>query len=134
MEILVKIGLEHMDAERVTALLRGTYWAGERSGEAVRRSMEHSLCFGAFRAERGEQVGFARVITDYATAYYLCDVVVDPDCRGLGVGSLLLRTVTEYPALRGLRGILATRDAHGFYQKFGFVDGAPMFMQTPVAF
>lgn len=133
MAIVVKIGLEHMDTDKVTALLRGTYWAGERSAETIRRSMEHSLCFGAFR-EDGAQVGFARVITDYATSYYLCDVVVDPDCRGAGVGSALLTAVTEHPALRPLRGILATRDAHPFYKKFGFVDGSPMFMQTPVAF
>lgn len=133
MELTVKIGLEHMDADKVAAMLQGTYWARERSGEVIRASMERSLCFGAFR-ETGEQVGFARVITDYATSYYLCDVVVDADCRGRGIGSVLLTAVTSCPALRGLRGILATRDAHAFYKKFGFVDGAPMFMQTPVAF
>ena len=133
MAIVVKIGLEHMDGDRVAALLRGTYWARERPEETIRRSMENSMCFGAFR-DTGEQVGFARVITDRATSYYLCDVVVDPSCRGAGVGSLLLRAVTEHPVLRPLRGIQATRDAHPFYRKFGFVDGSPMFMQTPVPF
>ena len=133
MEIAVKIGLEHMDIDKVTALLQGTYWAKDRTGEVIRLSMERSLCFGAFR-DTGEQVGFARVITDCATAYYLCDVVADPAWRGAGVGSALLRAVTDHPALRGLRGILATRDAHAFYRRFGFVDGAPMFMQTPVPF
>ena len=122
-----------MDVDRVTAMLQGTYWARERSGETIRLSLERSLCFGAF-GEDGTQVGFARVITDYATSYYLCDVVADPRRRGQGVGSALLKAVTEHPALRGLRGILATRDAHAFYKKFGFVDGSPMFMQTPVAF
>ena len=60
--------------------------------------------------------------------------VVDPACRGMGVGSALLTAVTAHPTLRPLRGILATRDAHKFYQKFGFTDGAPMFMQTPIPF
>lgn len=132
-EISVRIGLEHMDVDKVVSMLQSTYWARERSGETIRLSLEHSLCFGAFRGD-GAQVGFARVLTDYATSYYLCDVVVDPSCRGAGAGSTLLRAVTGHPALRGLRGILATRDAHAFYRKFGFVDGAPMFMQTPVAF
>ena len=133
MNITIKTGAEHMDAAKVTALLQQTYWAGTRTQETVTTSMSHSLCFGAF-LPAGEQVGFARVITDHATTYYLCDVVVDPACRGMGVGSALLTAVTAHPALRPLRGILATRDAHKFYQKFGFTDGAPMFMQTPIPF
>ena len=119
MGIMVKIGIEHMDTDKVTSLLQGTYWARERSGETIRLSMEHSLCFGAFR-EDGAQVGFARVITDYATSYYLCDVVVDAACRRQGLGAALVSYIERLPCYRGLRGMLITRDAHGLYEKFGY--------------
>lgn len=130
----IRRGWEQMDSQAVADWLHHTYWAADRPDAVIRRSMEHSLCFGVFDTESGRQLAFARVITDYATSYYLCDVVVDPGCRGQGVGSLLLSAVTEDQVLAGLRGILATRDAHDFYRKFGFEDGSPLFMQTPFPF
>ena len=130
----IRRGWEHMDSAAVTDWLHHTYWAADRPDAVIRRSMEHSLCFGVFDRESGRQLAFARVITDCATAYYLCDVVVAPDCRGQGLGGLLLSAVTEDGELSGLRGILATRDAHDFYRKFGFEDGSPLFMQTPFPF
>ena len=133
-EYEVKTGLAAMDVEQIVSWLRGTYWACSRSAETIRKSLEHSLCFGVFDKETGKQEAFARVITDYATAYYLCDVVVDERCRGQGVGSILLRAIREDALLSPMRGILATRDAQEFYRRFGFVDGGKMFMQTPVPF
>lgn len=133
MEYEIRTGWENMDLETVTAWLQNTYWAAGRSPETIRRSLEGSLCFGVFDAG-GRQAAFARVITDCATAYYLCDVVVDPACRGRGIGSILLRAVTADERIAPLRGILATRDAHNFYRKFGFEDGGGLFMQTPYPF
>ena len=130
----VRTGFAAMDLPAVTAWLQGTYWARRRSAETICLSMEHSMCFGVFEAESGRQVAFARAITDGVTAYYLCDVVVDPDCRGKGVGGVLLRALVDHPTLRPLRGFLRTRDAQNFYRKFGFIDGGDMLMQTPVSF
>ena len=73
-------------------------------------------------ALEGEETlaGFARVISDCATTFYLCDVVVDPDCRGQGLGKALLGHIFSQPEYKGLRGFLITRDAHSFYRPFGF--------------
>jgi len=130
----VKPGLEAMDLSKIIPWLQSTYWACKRSEETIRKSLEHSVCFGVFEKVTGVQVAFARVITDYATAYYLCDVVVEEHLRGQGIGSMLLRAIREDELLRPMRGILATRDAQNFYRHFGYVDGGDMFMQTPVPF
>jgi GNAT superfamily N-acetyltransferase len=99
--------------------LRSSYWAQDIPREIVERSIEGSLCFGAY--VDGQQVGFARVITDFATFGYLADVFVVPEHRGKGVGKLLMRNVLAHPELQGLRRILlATKDAHGLYAQFGF--------------
>jgi GNAT superfamily N-acetyltransferase len=99
-----------------------SYWAKGRSLEIVRRSIDHSLCFGAYdQADR--QVGFARVITDFAVLAYLLDVFVLEDHRGRGVGKLLVKSIVEHPDLKGVRvWRLDTQDAHGLYKKFGFTD------------
>jgi len=130
----VKIGLEVMDLNKIIPWLQGTYWACKRSAETIEMSLKHSVCFGVFEKVSGTQVAFARVITDYATAYYLCDVVVEESLRGQGIGSMLLRAIREDEMLKPMRGILATRDAQDFYRHFGYVDGGDMFMQTPVPF
>ena len=79
----------------------------------------------------GEQIGFARVITDCATTFYLCDVTVDERYRGMGVGKALTERAVNDPRLSGLRGILATGDAHGLYERFGFRLNAEKFMERP---
>ena len=113
-------GAENLKLEDVVRLLRTTYWADTRPVEAIERSMEHSACFGIFREGSDGLVAFARVITDYATNFYLCDVVVDPACRGRGLGKALVSHIVSHPTLAGLRGFLITRDAHGLYRPFGF--------------
>ena len=118
-EFLISDELERLDVEAICALLKTTYWAETRSEETVRASLEHSMVFGVYSGP--ELIGFARCVTDWATMYYLCDVVIRPDCRGMGVGSALLEFVSTHPALRGLVGILATKDAFDFYKKFGYV-------------
>jgi N-acetylglutamate synthase-like GNAT family acetyltransferase len=116
----VKKGFENMQFDRVMALLKTTYWANERSQAQMQTAMQNSICFGVFLCENDLQAGFARVITDYATMYYLCDVVIDPDHRGKGMGYELIKAIEENKETCGFRGILLTRDAHGLYEKFGY--------------
>ena len=109
-----------MDVDAVHAYLRDSYWAEGIPRELVARAIAGSLCVGIFRDER--QVAFARVVTDRATFAYLCDVYVLEDHRRRGLAAWLMETVVAHPQLQGLRRfVLATRDAHGLYEKFGFV-------------
>ncbi len=99
-------------------LSRSSYWAQGRPLEQVRTSLENSLCFGVY--EGHGQVGFARVVTDYATFAWLCDVFVLEPHRGRGLGKQLIQAVVKHPTLRGLRlMMLATRDAQGLYGEYG---------------
>ena len=113
-------GAENMRVAEVVRLLRMTYWADRRPVETVERSMAHSACFGVRLAGSDELVAFARVISDEATTFYLCDVVVDEAWRGRGLGTALVGHIVSHPSLTGLRGVLITRDAHGLYRPFGF--------------
>ena len=99
-------------------LSQRSYWARGRSFDVVRKSIEQSLCFGLYRGD--EQVGFARVVTDGATFAWICDVFILETVRGRGLGKRLVRAVVEYPELQGLRRLmLATKDAHELYQRYG---------------
>jgi len=96
-----------------------SYWAKNRTLEQTLTAIENSLCFGLFKGR--EQVGFARVITDKATFAYLGDVYVLTEHRGQGLSKWLMKTIIEQPDLQGLRRwVLATRDAHGLYERYGF--------------
>ena len=96
-----------------------SYWGKGRSLEVVRRSVENSLPFGVYRGE--EFVGFARVVTDYATFAWVADVFVLEAHRGRGLSKWLMEVVQSHPDLQGLRRfLLATKDAHGLYAQCGF--------------
>jgi GNAT superfamily N-acetyltransferase len=95
-----------------------SYWAAGRAMDAIRDSVENSLTFGMYQGE--QQIGMARVITDYATFAYLCDVFVLPEFRGQGLGKWLMKVVTEHPDLQRGWWLLATGDAHGLYEQVGF--------------
>lgn len=99
-------------------LSQRSYWAKNRTQDQVVRSIEHSLCFGLFLEDK--QVGFARVVTDYSTMFYLCDVFIQNEYRIGGLGKWLVESVVQHPDLKHLKGILLTQDAHGLYEKFGF--------------
>ncbi len=100
-------------------LAHQSYWAKNIPRDVVARSIAHSLCFGAFDGDA--QVGFARVITDYATFGYLADVFVLPPYRGHGIAKRIMAAVMSHPDLQGLRRWhLVTRDAHGLYAQYGF--------------
>ncbi len=109
-----------LDPGAIHAYLTRSYWAKGIPFETVERSIRGSLCFGLY-AET-EQIGFARVITDRATFAYLCDVYVLEAYRGHGLGVWLMACVLEHPDLQRLRRfLLTTQDAHGLYEKVGFV-------------
>src|SRR5574338_583072 len=96
-----------------------SYWAAGIPLDIVQKSIDNSLCFGIYKGE--EQVGFARVISDFATYAYLADVFVLEQERGKGLSRLLMQCIMDHPKLQGLRRFtLATRDAHDLYSKFGF--------------
>jgi GNAT superfamily N-acetyltransferase len=100
-------------------LSKHSYWAKGVPVEIVNRSIEHSLCLGIYQADR--QIGFARVVTDFATFAWLADVFIVEEQRGFGVGKKLVAAVVAHPQLQGLRRfMLGTADAHGLYQQFGF--------------
>ncbi|MFD8227678.1 GNAT family N-acetyltransferase [Streptomyces massasporeus] len=111
-----------VDRERVHHWLStDAYWALGRTREKQDRAIEGSLNFGVHETVSGEQVAYARVITDRATFAWLCDVYVDPSVRGKGVGSALVAAVREEMRQYGVRRVLlATHDAHGVYAKLGF--------------
>lgn len=127
-EYYIKTGKENMQLPEVKKLLEQSYWANERSIETIEKSMQYSICIGVFLRENDRQIGFARVLTDYATTYYICDVIVDTNHRGNGIGKNIMETIEGMPEIRGLRGMLATKDAHGLYRKYGFQDGGTTYM------
>jgi GNAT superfamily N-acetyltransferase len=96
-----------------------SYWGQGRPIEVVRRSVEGSLPFGVYRGD--EMVGFARVVTDYATFAWVADVFVVAEHRGRGLSKWLMEVILAHPDLQGFRRwVLATKDAHGLYKQFGF--------------
>ncbi|MFB7516690.1 GNAT family N-acetyltransferase [Streptomyces sp. NPDC056144] len=98
-----------------------SYWAHGRPRAKHEAAMAGSLNFGAYRQDTGEIAAYARVVTDYATFAWLCDVYVDRPARGTGLGTALVAAVRDHLAPYGLRRImLATADAHGVYEKVGF--------------
>ncbi|MBO9674824.1 MAG: GNAT family N-acetyltransferase [Sphingobacteriaceae bacterium] len=100
-------------------LSTASYWAKDIPFDTVKRSIENSLCFGIYKGP--EQVGFARWVTDKATFAWLCDVYVKENYRGLGLSKKLMSFMIFHPDLQGLRRYqLATLDAHGLYEQFGF--------------
>jgi GNAT superfamily N-acetyltransferase len=122
--IVVTTDRARLDLAVIHGFLTASYWARGIPRETVARSMEHSLCFGAFDGDR--QVGFARVISDRATYAYVCDVFALESDRKRGIGKSLMAAIMAHPELQGLRRwTLATRDAHGLYRQFGF--GAPAY-------
>jgi GNAT superfamily N-acetyltransferase len=119
-DFLISTDKARLDIEIIHGYLSTeSYWAEGRSIETVRRSIEHSLAFGLYKG--GSQIGFARVITDYATFAWLADVFVINEFRGQGLGKWLVAEIVSHPELEGLqRWLLATKDAHELYRRFGF--------------
>jgi GNAT superfamily N-acetyltransferase len=129
-QIRISLDPAEMDVAVIHATLSNSYWARGIPVETVRRSLAGSLVVGAFDGDH--QVGFARAVTDRATFAYVSDVFVLDDYRGRGLARRMMEALLAHPELQGLRRwMLATRDAHGLYAKFGFVplDGTGRFME-----
>jgi GNAT superfamily N-acetyltransferase len=132
-DLLVSTDPERIDFTLVHRFLtEDSYWARGVEAWRQRLAMSHSICFGLYR--NGEQVGFARVVSDYGRVAYLADVFVVPAARGRGLARWLVASVLEHPGVAGVdRWILATADAHGLYERLGFerVEGRYMVRRRP---
>jgi len=101
-------------------LSKTSYWAIDRARDVVERSIDNSLSFGVYKGN--DQVGFARVVTDYATFAWIADVFVLPEHRGQGLSKWLMDVMLSHSQLQGFRRwVLATKDAHGLYEHYGFI-------------
>ena len=123
-EHVISTDRDRLDLDVIYGFLSTSYWATGRPRERTVRAIEQSLPFGLYHAK--EQIGFARVLTDYVTLAFLADVFVLPAHRGKGLGTWLVEVVTSHPELSAVRRWhLGTRDAHGLYRKFGFREPTP---------
>jgi ribosomal protein S18 acetylase RimI-like enzyme len=108
-----------LQVEAIKQMLNdGSYWARNRTKEQIIKSIENSLCFGLFHGDN--QIGFARVVTDGVTMFYLCDVIVSEKYRGKGLGKILMDAIFSNKEIEGVFGMLMTKSAHGLYRKYGF--------------
>lgn len=118
-EYTISCETAEMDLEAIHSFLAGAYWCKGIPRDTLQTAIDNSLCFGVFCA--GDQVGFARAITDRATFAYLADVYILEQHRGKGLSKLLMQHITDHPQLQGLRRVmLATQDAHSLYAQYGF--------------
>lgn len=109
-----------LNLQMIAELLGTSYWAPDRPMELIRRSIEHSLVFGVYDGD--QQIGFARLVTDYTVFAYLCDVMIADSYRGHGLGKWLVESMLAHPEVQSVRRwLLITRDAQGLYSQFGFV-------------
>jgi GNAT superfamily N-acetyltransferase len=120
-EYTISTEKKRLDISVIHGFLDASYWAAGRSVETIRRSIEHSIPFGLYKGD--EQIGFARVITDCATFAWIADVFVLDPHRGQGLSKWLMEVIISHPELQGFRRwVLATKDAHELYFKFGFTE------------
>lgn len=116
---LISTEKSKLDLKVIHGYLSRSYWAKNRSLKTTKKTIKNSLCFGVYH--NGNQIGYARVITDYATYAYLADVFILEDYRGRGLSKWLMEVILKYDEIQDLRRwFLATRDAHKLYEKFGF--------------
>lgn len=117
--IEVSTSKSRLDVPFIQHFLKDIYWAAGRTMAEVQTTIDASFCFGIYLD--GQQIGFARVVTDYVVFAYLMDVFITPEHRGKGYSSLLIKAMMEEPQLQQVKiWRLATSDAHFLYEKFGF--------------
>jgi len=125
-EYLISDEKKMLSPARIKGFLNKTYWAPERTLATVKESIKVSDCYGVYH--NGLQVGFARVVTDGCTVFWLCDVVIDPGYRGRGLSKVMVGAALGKPAYAKLLGILVTHDAHTLYERYGFKKDPDIFM------
>lgn len=121
-DYLISTDRSRLNVELIHRFLsQSSYWAPGRAREVVQRSIDNSLPFGIYKGN--EQVGFARIVTDYATFAWIADVFVIPEERSQGLSKWLMEVILAHPDLQGFRRwVLATKDAHSLYARFGFIE------------
>lgn len=122
-QLIITCDKQLMDKQQIHAFLAQTYWARHIPLDILAKAIDNSLCVAALLPDSPgyKVVGFARMITDYATFAYLADVYVLPDFRGRGISRQLVAQLDTHEELQSLRRrMLVTRDAHGLYEKFGY--------------
>ena len=117
-DVIISDDKSKFPIEKAIELLHTTYWAEKRDPEVIRKSIENSIVFGVYNEDN--LIGMARVISDFATTFYIADVIIDEKYRGNGLGKKLISTIMSDERFSSLFGILVTRDAHGLYEHFGF--------------
>lgn len=124
-DFIISTDKSGLDIRVIHNFLSNSYWAKGRPLKTMKQAIDNSLCFGLYyknsSMSKADQIGFARVITDYATFAYIADVFILEEYRGKGLSKWLMEIILDYDKLKNLkRWSLATRDAHGLYEKFGF--------------
>jgi GNAT superfamily N-acetyltransferase len=121
MTIEISFEPQRMQIDVIHGFLRESYWSRGVRRDVLEKAIANSLVVGAFDQATGKQVGFARVVTDYASFAWLCDVFVVSSHEGNGIAKRMLKALIEHEKLQTLRRwCLATRDAHDLYKQFGF--------------
>jgi GNAT superfamily N-acetyltransferase len=117
-DYLISDNKELLDIKTIKGFLARSYWANNRSEERTDISIQNSDCYGVYHGNK--QIGYARVVTDHATMFYLCDVFIDEEYRGKGIGKKLIESLITSEELKDLMGLLGTQDAHEFYNQYDF--------------
>jgi GNAT superfamily N-acetyltransferase len=118
-----------LDLDFIMAALRTTYWAPDRPRSVMEKALRHSVLL--LLRHKEQPIGFVRIVTDYATYAWLCDVFIVPEFRGRGLGKWLMACSQAHPATAVALQMLCTRDAHGLYEKFGFSRRECMVKRVP---
>lgn len=130
-EFILTDELSKVDIDKVCDMLSKTYWAEKTPREKIIQSIQKSMCFSVFHKEI--QVAFARVVTDENVFSWIADVIVDEQYRGRGLGKWMMETITNHKIIKDTKQVLATRDAHGLYEQYGF-NRAELMRKTPNCF
>lgn len=120
-----------IDVEQVFQLLHKTYWASTRDRETLQKLIDNSTCFSLFRGD--EQVGFVRVVSDFARTSWVSDMIIKKEYQGKGLGEWMMHIVMTHPLLNQTQFSLQTKDAHSFYEKLGFKQRETL-MSTEVSY
>ena len=117
--LLISDDPDRLDFAFIVTSLQQTYWAKDRPTDTIIESWQYSTCFGVYDGDTS--IGFARAVTDYVTFSWIADVFIHPAYRGRGIAKWMMQCILEHPDIKDTKQILATRDAHGLYEKVGFV-------------